>query len=113
MAAGTLSFIGGIAIVAIWVFVFLQLQSVDWRGVIEHIQSMLSGGDTLEFFIYSALSVLGCLLAGLSFITGKFQKIGVSIVVANSIAVSIMYVWVIAALVASPLLFSYWLIKNA
>ena len=111
--AGLLSIVGGVVIASIWVFVFFRVQSVELGEVVEHILSMLSGGDTLEFFSYSVLCVLGCFTSGALFIIGKHVNIGIVIVIVNSVAVSVMFAWFVAALVASPLLFSSWVIRNS
>ena len=114
--AGLLCIAGGLALVAIWVFFIsnvLEQAHQNLGNLIDRIVSFLTGGDTLEFFIKSSLCVFGCFLSGALIISGKFSKLGIMIVIGNSAAVSIMYAWFIAALIASPLLFSYWVVKNA
>lgn len=114
--AGLLSITGGLVILSIWVFFLFygQLgQGLSLESIIDHIISMLSAGDGLEFFLYSILCVLGCFISGALFISGKLPKLGITIVVANSVAVSLMFAWFVAAVVVSPLFLSKWVLNNA
>ena len=85
----------------------------DVISLIEGIGSFITRGDTLDFFIKSALCVFGCFLSGALIMLEKYSWLSILLVLGNSVAVSIMYAWFITALIASPLLFSYWVVTDA
>jgi len=114
--AGLLCVFGGLALVAISIFTIQQLlkfNDPNSGSVIDNIASVLTSGNAQEFFTYSAVCVLGSFLSGALIASENFSKLGIVIVLGNTIVVSIMYVWFITALIASPLLLTYWIIKSA
>lgn len=101
---------------SIWIYAIAQLlkyNDPNMGSFVDNVVSVLRTGDIKEFFLISVLCMLACFLSGGLIIKGRFFKLSFAVVLGNSIAVSIMYAWFVTALIASPLLFSYWVLKNA
>ncbi len=114
--AGLLCIAGGLALIGLWIFFMshvLDQSHPDITSLIEGIGAFITRGDTLDFFVKSALCVFACFLSGALILLKKYSRISILLVLVNSVAVSIMYAWFITALIASPLLFSYWVVTDA
>ena len=114
--AGLLSFAGGIVIISIWIYFIvygLGGQEISFGSAVEQLAYMLNEGGSREFFIYSTLITLGCFISGATFISSKLPELGITIVIANTVAVSLMFAWFVAAIIVSPLLLSKWVLKGA
>ena len=113
--AGLLAVASGLALVALWVYFISYVITQSPPGmsnIVDEVGKFLAGGANWEFFVSSTLCALAGFLSGFLFLSGKYPKLALTIVAANSVAVSFMYAWFLVALVASPLLMCFQVLRQ-
>ena len=113
--AGLLALAGGLMLVAIWVYFlsYVILQGpADSSSRIDRVLEFLTGGANWQFFLISTVCALTGFLSAFLFLSGRYLKLAIVIVAINALAVSFMYAWFVVALMASPLLPAFWLLRQ-
>jgi ABC-type Na+ efflux pump permease subunit len=115
--AGTLSFLGALALIAIWL-VFLFAARPDcldsFQLAIASAKYALSPSESGSWlFVFTLASIFTCFAAGLILFFGKQKNIAMYLIATHAVVAMFIYTWSLVLAIALPLIYFGKVHKNA